>query len=231
MMVWKMLKLRLKVIIRFFLDLKSGSIFKFAKKREGEWLFEHEISAVQEIKRNETYDSKVHNFRIAANKINEIVVLPGEIFSFWWIIGNPVGQFSKGRTIQAGKIVEDVGGGLCQVSGIIYYIALVSGLEVLERYNHTMDIYTDETRFCPLGTDATVVYGFKDLRIRNSKSYALKFELMVEPEYLTIILRSEGEINSGKLIFEQKDTLKEVQVIVRNERGEALNRSSYMRLD
>jgi hypothetical protein len=50
----------------------------------------------------------------------------------------------------------------------VYHIGIIAGLDIIERYNHSVDIYTDDTRFAPLGTDATVVYGYKDLRIRNN---------------------------------------------------------------
>ena len=53
------------------------------------------------------------------------------------------------------------------MSGLIYYVSLMAGLEVLERHPHSRDIYDDQTRYAPLGADATVAYGFKDLRVLN----------------------------------------------------------------
>jgi len=60
----------------------------------------------------------------------------------------------------------DYGGGLCQLSGIIYHAVLEAGLEILERHPHSLDIYTATTRYTPLGSDAAVVYGHKDLRFK-----------------------------------------------------------------
>ena len=146
MKIWKKIKLIRKIVLRFSKDLLSGNYLKFARKRIEVSGLDHCISMNQEIKKNETYESKMYNFSLAAKKVNEVVIYPNEIFSFWKIIGNPNYQFQKGRTIQNGEIVEDVGGGLCQVSGIIYYVSLVGGLGILERYNQSTDIYNDQRR-------------------------------------------------------------------------------------
>jgi vancomycin resistance protein VanW len=168
---------------------------------------------------------------LAAKKVNEVVIYPNEIFSFWKVIGNPNNQFKKGRTIQNGEIIEDVGGGLCQVSGIIYYVTLVAGLDVLERYNHSTDIYNDETRFCPLGTDATIVYGYKDLRVRNNYSFPLKFEIEIVDQLISIKLLSTQKIEENKLLFELNQQSVNTIVIIRNEAEEIVNVSNYKKLN
>jgi vancomycin resistance protein VanW len=185
----------------------------------------------QEIKKNETYESKMFNFSLAAKKVNEVVIYPNEIFSFWKVIGNPNYQFKKGRTIQNGEIVEDVGGGLCQVSGIIYFMSLVAGLEVLERYNHSTDIYNDETRFCPLGTDATIVYGYKDLRVRNKFSFPIRFKIEIVDQLISIKLLSVEPINENELFFEVNESNDNTTVIIRNKFNETVNISNYKKLN
>jgi vancomycin resistance protein VanW len=231
MKIWKKIKLLRKIVLRFSNDIISGQFLKFAKRRDQELRFEHSISMSQEIKKNETYESKMFNFSLAAKKVNEVVIYPNEIFSFWKVIGNPNNQFKKGRTIQNGEIVEDVGGGLCQVSGIIYYVTLVAGLEVLERYNHSTDIYNDETRFCPLGTDATIVYGYKDLRVRNNYSFPLKFEIEIVDQLISIKLLSTQKIEENKLLFELNQQSVNTIVIIRNEAEEIVNVSNYKKLN
>ena len=114
----------------------------------------------------------MHNLKLAIQSIESVDILPREIFSFWKIVGNPSKRngFIGSRSIINGQVTNSIGGGLCQLSGLVYYLSLKSGLEILERHNHSMDIYTEETRFTPLGSDATVVYGYKDLKIRNNFS-------------------------------------------------------------
>ena len=185
----------------------------------------------QEVKKNETYESKIFNFSLASKKVNGVIIYPNEIFSFWKVIGNPNSQFQKGRTIQNGEIVEDVGGGLCQVSGIIYYMSLVAGLDVLERYNHSTDIYNDDTRFCPLGTDAAIVYGYKDLRVRNNYSFPLKFEIEIGDQLISIKLLSTQKVEENKLFFELVERADYTEVFIKNESEKVINTSKYKKLE
>lgn len=230
MKLWKKIKLFRKVLLRFSKDIIHGHYFKFATKRDDISAFNNSISINQEIEKNETYESKMYNFSLAAKKINKVVIYPNEIFSFWKIIGNPNYQFQKGRTIQHGEIVEDVGGGLCQVSGIIYYASLIGGLEILERYNHSTDIYNDETRFCPLGTDATIVYGYKDLRMRNNFDFPIKFHIEIADQLITIKLLSTKPIIENELSFEMNEQKDNTSVIIKNKFDQVLNKSIYKKL-
>jgi len=227
MKYWKAIKLYLKLFIRFTRDIKTGDWFRFSRELDNETNFEHFSSLSQEIKKNETYESKLYNFSVASKIINRYVIKPNAIFSFWRIIGNPNKQFRNGRTIQNGKIIEDVGGGLCQVSGIIYYISLIAGLKILERHNHSVDIYNDETRFCPLGTDATVVYGYKDLRILNTNSYPIKFELEIKDKLIQIKLLSTEKIENNILEFKIEKQNEHTLVETFNSSKNVLNTSKY----
>jgi vancomycin resistance protein VanW len=229
-MLLKKLKIKLKLLLRLLKDLKSGNYFHFSKKNSSVIEFPHFMSVSQEVKPSETFENKLYNLQLAANKINEYVVLPNQIFSFWKIVGNPNYNFKNGRTLINGKVSEEKGGGLCQISGIIYYISILAGLEVLERFNHSMDIYTDDTRFAPLGTDATVVYGYKDLRIKNNLPFPIRFSIRIENNFLEVNLLSEQFIQGKKIIFEieEKGEVKIVDVFDENQRK--INRSIYKNL-
>jgi vancomycin resistance protein VanW len=125
--------------------------------------------------------SKKHNLALAIRELRDVRVGPEEIFSFWSLVGQPTKRrgFVPGRNLVGGRLETSIGGGLCQLSGLTYLLALRGGLLVLERHAHSVDIYTEETRFAPLGSDATVAYGYKDLRFRNILPFpiALRFEL------------------------------------------------------
>ena len=127
--------------------------------------------------------------------------MPGKILSFWHLVGNPSKQFRKSRTIRNGAVTEEAGGGLCQASGIIYLASLLTNLQIIERHNHSIDLYTDETRFAPLGSDATVVYGYKDLRIQNNYHFPIKFELCVFDNKLRLTLLSTEKIDKNPIEF------------------------------
>jgi vancomycin resistance protein VanW len=130
-------------------------------------------------------ERKQHNLNLAIARLQSVVILPGQVFSFWHLVGNPNAKagYVEGRTIQGEGLATSIGGGLCQLSGMLYYLALKAGLTIVERHPHSKDIYTDATRFTPLGSDATVVYGYKDLQIQNSLAFPICFRVgMTERE-------------------------------------------------
>ncbi len=95
----------------------------------------------------------------------------------------------------------DYGGGLCQLSGLLYYVSIVAGFEIIERHAHSRDIYDDNTRYAPLGSDATVAYGFKDLRVLNTTSSPICFRVWVSQEMVRCDLCSPGTIESSTIEF------------------------------
>lgn len=139
------------------------------------------VTASQPLGHSEHVESKKHNLALALRELRDVHVGPGEIFSFWHLVGQPTKRrgFVPGRNLVGGRLEVSIGGGLCQLSGMLYLLALRSGLRVLERHAHSVDLYTEQTRFAPLGADATVAYGYKDLRFRNTLPHpiALRFEL------------------------------------------------------
>lgn len=120
--------------------------------------------------------NRTTNLRLAAEKINGTVLLPGEIFSY----NNVVGE----RTISAGykdaaiylngQVVDGLGGGICQISTTLFNAVLFSNLEIVELYNHQF-----VPSYATAGRDATVVYGVKDFKFKNSRNYAIKITCSV----------------------------------------------------
>ena len=96
-------------------------------------------------------------------------------------------------------VSADIGGGLCQISGLLYETGLRAGLEIVERHAHTQDLYTDETRFTALGLDATVVWGHKDVRLRNTTGQSLAFNFEVTTEQIRARLWSEQPIDIAEV--------------------------------
>jgi vancomycin resistance protein VanW len=199
------LRLAYRMARRKFEDVKTGTALNFAKGRVGTAQFPYEITIIQTIKQTGFFDNKVNNIQIASQHINGILINEGRIFSFWNTVGFP-GQrngYRKGRNLVSGRLIEDYGGGLCQLSGIMYHLALKAGLEIMERHNHSVDIYTEEERFTPLGSDATVVYGYKDLRFRNPYAFSLNFRISIDGDQLNATLKSEKLIHERNIVFER----------------------------
>lgn len=144
----------------------------------------------QVIHETPTAEAKRHNLRLAADALQRTRIVPGEVFSFARVIGPPIVSrgYRAGRTLVGGEVAASIGGGLCQLSGLLYVAALECGLEIVERHPHSLDIYTDATRFAPLGADATVVYGHRDLRFRNTLDQPIGFACEVDAGQVTLVL-------------------------------------------
>ena len=206
-MIKKLLPYYLKVEVsrlkNILVDIANGNYFKFASIKNKRLKFIGGIEIIQEIKQTKTSSAKLENFKIAIERIEEIQINPNELFSFWKTVGRPSRRngFVESRSIVNGEITPTIGGGLCQLSGLIYYAAILANLEIIERYNHSKDIYTNETRFTPLGSDATVVYGFKDLKINNNLKKPIRFSFILKKNSLTIRINSDEVLVKNTIEF------------------------------
>ena len=214
-MIKKILPYNLKVQIsrlrNILLDIFRGYTFKYAKTKDQGIGYKGTIEITQQIKQTKHISAKLINFGIAIQKIEVLQINPNELFSFWRVIGRPSARngYAKSRSIVKGEITETYGGGLCQVSGLLYYASILAKLEIIERHNHSKDIYTDATRFAPLGSDATVVYGFKDLKIKNTLKTPIRFTFLLQQNYLTIRINSTEIVpkNNIEFVNEQKNEI------------------------
>lgn len=146
---------------------------------------------------------KIHNLRLAAGLLSDVVVEQGGIFSFWRAIGKPdkSANFMASRTIRDGRVEAEEGGGLCQVAGMLYEAALRCGFTITERFSHSMDIYAEDERFTPLGLDAAVVFGYKDLRFVNTSATEVAFSLRISGNaiQLEVLGCRPGQVRLRKL--------------------------------
>ncbi|CAN1211140.1 Vancomycin B-type resistance protein VanW, putative [Tumidithrix helvetica PCC 7403] len=167
----------------------SGIKFATSKKSDRKLeklpvrVFAHQSLLIRQLKDVEMYlqYNKVENLRLAIARIDRVVIKPGEVFSFWYLIGNPTQRrgFKLGMTLNNGKVKPGYGGGLCQLSNLIYWMALHSPLSIKERWRHSYDVFPDVNRSLPFGSGATVAYNYIDLQIANhtGNDYQLCFWL------------------------------------------------------
>ena len=181
------IKRSIRLLQRSIRDLMNHT--PFCAKREVPDL-PYKLTIEQPILPSSTMAEKCHNLRCASEQIGDYIIYPGEILSFWKVVGNP-DKLRESRCIRKGKLVVEKGGGLCQAAGIIYHLSLIAGLKIVERYNHSVDLYGDGPRACPIGYDATVLYGYKDLRISNITNATLRFTLIVGEDTLRAELYSD----------------------------------------
>lgn len=115
--------------------------------------------------------SRSNNIALATSKINGTVLMPGETFSYNGTVGRRTKEagFQEAGAYANGQVVNEVGGGICQVSSTLYNAVLRSNLEVTDRHNHMFQV-----SYCPIGTDATVSWGAPDFKFKNNRNYAIK---------------------------------------------------------
>ena len=212
------IKVNLHLLERVVLDIVKGYYFNYAKRKNVTYDFSNSLELKQELKPNE---AKNKNLLRAIRNIEQVQINPNEILSFWRIVGNPSKKngFIESRSLVNGKIENTIGGGLCQLSGLMYYISLIARLEILERHNHSIDIYTEKTRFTPLGSDATVAYGYKDLKIRNNLSSPIKFNFSIENDTIKVMIMHSSLIGHNVVEFKESvsdGNTTEVTTIINN---------------
>jgi len=209
-----------------------------------------------------TMPNRISNINRACEMINEKTLLPGEIFSFNRVVGERCEErgFKPAPTFLNGKVVDTVGGGICQVSSTLYYACLLANLEIVSRTNHSMS--ADYTK---PGLDATASWDDIDYSFRNNTANPVKIlawmdktgvyaviegtkidnntveieiDILSTTPYQTIY-RDNPELEPGQTIITQEPhTGYVVQTyrVIKNENGEALSRkpeakSSYSKLD
>ncbi|MBF0106737.1 MAG: VanW family protein [Deltaproteobacteria bacterium] len=152
------------------------------------------------------FDNKKVNLQKAILQLDGVIIPPKKIFSFWHIVGPPVAKrgYVEGLTISRGKVSSDIGGGLCQISNALFWLALHSDLEVIERHRHSFDIFPDDHRSQPFGTGATVLYNYKDLRFYNPGPLSYQFVCNLTNDHLMVCLYASSTITHRYLV-DQKD--------------------------
>lgn len=183
------------------------------------------VEIVQEIKKGDFIEGKLANIGLSAARLDGAVVAPGETISFWKLVGPPsaAAGFAVGRSIRGGNVGGEIGGGLCQVSGIAYEAGLRAGLVIVERHPHSRDLYAEEDRFTPLGLDATVVWPNKDLRLLNPLAVPVQFRFAVRDLKVAASVHAPIPLEPATIEIARTDreTMREVRVVRRKVPGEA----------
>lgn len=135
--------------------------------------------------------NKVHNLKLATMTMNGVVIEPQEYFSFWWLVKDAQKQesFKPGLNLIRGKLSEVEGGGLCQLSVVLYELFLHTFLTTIERTGHdSLSIYNESTKTHAM--DATINEGWLDLKMKNETNdrYQLVFEFDDDYLYAKILM-------------------------------------------
>lgn len=140
-------------------------------------------------------DNKAVNLGLAAPKISGIIVKPGEIFSFWKLVGSCSVKkgYREGLMISGGRTTKGIGGGMCQFTNLIHWLVLHTPMQITEHHHHDgMDLFPDYGRQVPFGTGTSIVYNYLDYRFKNTTDITFQLITYTTKEYLN------GEILSDK---------------------------------
>lgn len=149
--------------------------------------------------------NKINNIKIAVECLDGILIKPGEVFSYWKLIGKPCRKkgYIEGMVLNGGKVCTGVGGGLCQLSNLIFWMALHTPLTVVERHRHGYDVFPDAHRTQPFGTGATCYYPHGDLMIQNNTQDTYQLRVRVGEEFLRGEFRCSRETEFQYEIIER----------------------------
>lgn len=123
------------------------------------------------------------NVRLAAEAINGTVIKPGHEFSF----NGTVGQRTEAKGYKGaaaynnGEVVQEIGGGVCQVSTTLYNAVFKAGLKISYRRSHTF-----EPNYVTPGRDATVSYEQPDFKFINTSSTAIGLRASYADQKMTV---------------------------------------------
>ncbi|MCL2463447.1 MAG: VanW family protein [Micrococcales bacterium] len=129
---------------------------------------------------------KVTNLRLACARLDGVTLELGETFSYWRLIGATTARkgYAPGMVLSFGTVTSGVGGGLCQLSNLVYWMTLHTPLTVTERHRHSYDVFPDANRTQPFGSGATCFYNYGDLMIRNDTDRPFQLHVWLTDEEL-----------------------------------------------
>jgi len=175
---------------------------------------------------------RTHNLGLAMSKVKGTVLQPEEEFSVNQVVGprEPEQGYRAAIIFRDGDTVPEIGGGVCQVASTLYNVALLANLEILERAHHSRPVW-----YCPVGRDATVYYGQKDVRFRNTLAHPIMVlgEIRGDRLYAWIVGHAEDDyevelirsgysrLGYGKRIIEDPNLPEGEKVVEREGHGGA----------
>ena len=159
------------------------------------------------------------NIELACNALNGTIVRPGEEFSF----NNTVGQRTEAKGYGAaaaynnGEVVQEVGGGVCQVSSTLYNAVLKAGLKITARQSHTI-----KPSYVTPGQEATISWGGPDFKFANipaiaeysnSESYAIGIKASYYKQTVTVSIYGRPVLKDGYSYSLSSEQIKELDLV------------------
>lgn len=151
-------------------------------------------------------ENKAENLRLAAPHVDKILIRPGETFSFWKLVGNCTAKkgYREGLVIKGGVPDRGIGGGMCQFTNLLHWLALHSPLEIIEHHHHNgVDLFPDYGRKVPFGCGTSILYNYRDYRLYNPTDQTFQFTVWLDAQNLNGELRAEHTLDTAYHIREE----------------------------
>jgi vancomycin resistance protein VanW len=201
----------LKRYIEWYLDRKKYSK-KIVHEKYQHVYFEHRTPLLRRLRDVDMWlqYNKITNLKIASKNINNVVVQPGETFSYWRLIGRTTKRkgYVDGMILYYGGFKSGIGGGLCQLSNLIYWMTLHTPLTIIERYRHSYDVFPDSNRTQPFGSGATCFYNYRDLQIYNGTNQTFQLCIDFDQDYLIGEWRTLNPPNFKYEVYEKEHQIR-----------------------
>lgn len=167
---------------------------------DGHTVFTHKSLILRPLKDVEMYlqENKRTNLQLAIKHLDNIIIKPQETFSIWKMVGRPTASkgYLEGLVLNQGKIDKGIGGGLCQLGNLLFWIFAHSPLTITERHRHGFDVFPDVNRKVPFGAGATLSYNYIDLQIKNETSTDFQIKLWMDTTHLHGKLVSSDKLST-----------------------------------
>lgn len=149
--------------------------------------------------------NKAHNIDISSRTMHGLVIEPGQVYSFWKLVGRITKRkgYRDGRVIMGQKIDAGLGGGLCNLANSINLLLLHSPLDIIEFHTHSDALAPDNGKRVPFATGTSVAYNTQDLRFINNTDQKVQLRVWNENEKLHAELRSEREFPHDYRLVEE----------------------------
>ena len=169
--------------------------------------------------------NKAHNLKVACRKIDGLIIKPGETFSLCLSIrdADRYEPYKEALIVINDELKTSRGGGLCQLSNMLFWVFLNSGLTVTERHPHRIMDFPDPTMKIR-GTDATIAGGWLDLKVKNTTDFTYQLAAEFDGDDMTVILLSEDPAEHT-YIFRNDNT------VYTREDGHIFEDTDVLRLD
>lgn len=142
-------------------------------------------------------NNRCSNISLAASKLHGLILYPGEVFSFNDTIGKRTLEagFKEAGAYADGQVVQEIGGGICQVSSTLYCASMYAQMETVSRTNHYFRV-----DYLPISYDAAVSWTKPDFQFKNVRDYPVKIAAYADTEAKSLTIEIWGTDTDGSYV-------------------------------